>query len=79
MGVHEILILNETVRNTILEKKSSHEIRKTCMETTGLVTLLEDGLVKAAKGDTSLQEVLRHLPRVSKPRPINQLKRLLGE
>ena len=79
MGVHEILILNEMARNAILEKKSSHEIRKICMETTGLVTLLEDGLVKAVKGETSLQEVLRQLPRVSKPRPINQLKRLLGE
>lgn len=79
VGVHEILILNELARNAILEKKTSYEIRRICMESTGLVTLLEDGLVKAARGDTSLQEVLRQLPRVSRPRPLHQLRRLLGE
>jgi type IV pilus assembly protein PilB len=48
------------------------------METTGLVTLFEDGLVKAADGQVSIREVLRDLPRISRPRPLHELKRILG-
>ena len=44
----------------------------------GLVTLFEDGLVKAASGLISLQEVLRDLPRIGSPRPLTELRRILG-
>lgn len=77
-GVFELLILNEMVKDAILGKKTSYEIRKISMETSGLVTLLEDGMMKAIAGETSLQEVLRHLPRVGKPRSPQELRRLLG-
>jgi type IV pilus assembly protein PilB len=77
-GVHEILIMNEMIRDAIIARKTSYEIRKISLETSGLVTLFEDGLVKATRGETSLQEVLRHLPRVGKPRLPHELRRLLG-
>ncbi|MHC1725326.1 MAG: GspE/PulE family protein [Syntrophobacteraceae bacterium] len=77
-GVFELLVLNEPVKDAILGKKTSYEIRRISTETSGLVTLLEDGIVKAANGVTSLQEVFRSLPRVGKPRPIQELRRLLG-
>ena len=35
-------------------------------------------LVKAARGLVSVHEVLRDLPRISKPRPLHELKRVLG-
>ena len=79
IGVFELLVMNEMVKDAILNKKSSYEIRRISIETSGLVTLLEDGLVKAAKGMISLQEVLRHLPRLGKARPLHELRRLLGE
>ena len=44
----------------------------------GLLLLPEDGLYKASYGITSIQEVLRHLPRAAKPRPIEEIRRLLG-
>ena len=78
VGVFELLVLNEMVKDAILGKKTSYEIRRVSVETSGLVTLLEDGIIKAFHGQTSLQEVLRHLPRVSKPRSPNELSRLLG-
>lgn len=78
VGVHEILILNEMVKDAIISRKTSYEIRRISIETAGLVTLFEDGFAKAARGETSLQEVLRLLPRVSKPRLPHELKRLLG-
>jgi len=34
--------------------------------------------VKAASGLVSIQEVLRDLPRISLPRPLAELKRILG-
>jgi type IV pilus assembly protein PilB len=48
------------------------------METSGMVSLFEDGLVKAASGLVSIQEVLRDLPRIALPRPLPELKRILG-
>lgn len=77
--VFELLVLNEPVRDAILARRTSYEIRRISMETTGLVTLLEDGIYKAARGLTTLDEVARELPRVGKPRPLPQLLRLLGE
>lgn len=76
--VFEMLNLNERVKDAVLQKKPSYEIRRISMETAGLVSLLEDGLVKAAAGITSLQEVLKYLPRPEKPRPLHELQRLLG-
>jgi len=79
IAVFEVLVLNELVRNGLIEKKSSHQIRKISVESTDLVTLFEDGLYKAAKGYTSIGEVLRCLPRLTKPRPFPELQRLLGD
>ncbi len=78
LGVHEMLILDEAVRNAILEKKTSYQIRKIGIESTGLVTLLETGVAMAATGATTLQEVFRCLPRLHKPRSLPVIQNLLG-
>jgi len=79
VGIFELLVLNEQVKDAILQRKTSYEIRRISVETSGLVTLFEDGLVKAAHGQVSLQEVMRHLPRLGKPRSLPELYRLTGE
>ncbi len=76
--VFELLVLNELVKDAILNRRTSYEIRRISVETSGLVALVEDGLYKASYGLTSIQEVLRHLPRVVKPRPVEEIRRLLG-
>ena len=76
--VFELLVLNELVKDAILNRRTSYEIRRISVETSGLVALVEDGLYKASYGMTSVQEVLRHLPRVVKPRPVEEIRRLLG-
>lgn len=78
VAVYEALVLNEAVREAILKRQTSAHIRQISVETSGLITLLEDGLVKACAGHTTLREVRRHLPRLSKPRPLNELRRLTG-
>jgi type IV pilus assembly protein PilB len=79
VGVYEILVLNELVRNAILAQKTSYEIRQISIENAGLVTLLEDGLLKAAAGITSVEEVIRCLPKLCNPRPLMEIRRLSGE
>jgi type IV pilus assembly protein PilB len=76
--VFELLVLNELVKDAILNRRTSYEIRRISIETSGLVALVEDGLYKASYGKTSIQEVLRHLPRVVQPRPVEHIRRLLG-
>ena len=78
MAIFELLIMNEPVKEAIMLNRSSSEIRRLSMETSGMVSLFEDGLVKAANGLVSIQEVLRDLPRISLPRPLSELKRILG-
>ncbi|MDK9708970.1 MAG: ATPase, T2SS/T4P/T4SS family [Desulforhopalus sp.] len=79
VGIFEVLVLNELVRTAILEQKTSYEIRQISIDHAGLVTLLEDGLLKAAAGITSIEEVLRCLPRLCPPRPLMEIRRISGE
>ena len=77
--VFELLVLNEIVKEAIVARKTSYEIRRLSTETSGLVTLVEDGVHKAANGHTSLNEVIRGLPRVAKPRGLREIRRILGD
>ncbi len=76
--VFELLVLNELVKDAILTRRTSYEIRRISIESSGLTTLQEDGLFKAAGGLTTLEEVLKNLPRVTRPRPLAQIRRMLG-
>jgi type IV pilus assembly protein PilB len=78
VGIFESLIMNENLSEAILLGKSSLEIRKLSIETAGLVTLFEDGLVKAAQGQVSIKEIITDLPKLGKPRPLSELHRILG-
>lgn len=78
LAVYEILIPDVYIRDAVLQRKTTHELREISLERAGMVTLLEDGIAKAAVGKTTLEEVLRSLPRVHKPRPFSELRRILG-
>jgi len=78
VAVFELLILDEYVRSAILDKRTSHEIRNISLQSSGLVTLFEEGIVKAANGVTTIDEVMRCLPQVQRPRPLPELRHLLG-
>jgi type IV pilus assembly protein PilB len=77
--VFELLVLNEIVKDAIIARKTSYEIRRLSIEFTGLVTLLEDAIFKAANGLTTCEEIIRSVPRLSKPRQIGELRKYLGE
>ncbi|MEW6375391.1 MAG: ATPase, T2SS/T4P/T4SS family [Thermodesulfobacteriota bacterium] len=59
IGIFELLLINERIKQLISEKASTQTIRDTAKKTLGMVTLREDGLRKALKGATTLDEVDR--------------------
>ena len=77
VGIFELLILDQLIQDAILEHKPSKELRQICIESAGLVTLLEDGISKVADGVTTVDELLRSLPRLQHPRPLAEIRRLI--
>lgn len=57
VGLYELLVLTPPLRDLILQRRSSGEIKARAVE--DMVTLRQDGLLKAANGETTLDEVLR--------------------
>jgi type IV pilus assembly protein PilB len=78
-AVLEVLIMDEYMRSAIMDRQSTQQLRQLSIEKGGLLTLLEDGILKAARGITTMDEVLRCLPQVVKPRPLAELRRIAGE
>src|SRR2546421_541333 len=58
MAVHELLSVNDEVRELITRRGSEHAIRKAARNA-GMRTLLEDGVLKASQGFTTLEDVVR--------------------
>ncbi len=60
LAVHELLEMNENIKNLVLKGANSEEIKLEAINE-GMRTLYDDGLVKIGKGLTSIEEVKRVL------------------
>jgi general secretion pathway protein E len=58
VGIYELLIVDDMIRQLILNKSTSQEIREIARKK-GMTTLREDGWKKVAEGITTVEEVLR--------------------
>ncbi|MEK7101925.1 MAG: ATPase, T2SS/T4P/T4SS family, partial [Patescibacteria group bacterium] len=58
IGIHEVLAVSPAIREIILHTSTSDAI-ETQAKKEGMLTMREDGLYKAARGITSIEEVLR--------------------
>jgi len=58
LGIHEMLLLDDSLRDQIAGNPSVNELRAQCCAA-GMTTLREDALRKMAAGQTTLSEVLR--------------------
>lgn len=58
MGIHEILHVSHGIRDLILKGSPADEIEEQAKKE-GMLTMLEDGIYKAARGITTVEEVLR--------------------
>lgn len=58
IGIFEVLPVSEKIARLILERAPAGELEKTAIEE-GMVTMKQDGYMKALEGVTSIEEVLR--------------------
>jgi len=57
-GLYEVMPITPGIRELILDRASTTEIRHRAVEE-GMLTLRDDGLIKVGKGVTTIEEVLR--------------------
>ncbi len=60
VGVYELMIVTDTIKNLTLQHRSAGEIAAAAIKE-GMVTLRRDGLIKVREGITSIEESLRVL------------------
>lgn len=58
LGIYELLVVNDEMRDIIARNPNVSEFRRLCIER-GMSTLREDGLAKVAQGLSSIEEVIR--------------------
>ena len=58
MGLYEVMGMSEEIERMTVERASSDAIRAVSVEQ-GMLTLREDGLDKAIRGLTSIEEIAR--------------------
>jgi type II secretory ATPase GspE/PulE/Tfp pilus assembly ATPase PilB-like protein len=58
IGVREVIEVNEEIRQLVMNRGNAGQIKEAAIKN-GMVTMLHDGLVKASKGLTSIEEVIR--------------------
>lgn len=58
IGIHEVLHVSPTVKELVLSDATADAIEKQARDE-GMLTMVEDGIYKAALGQTSVEEVLR--------------------
>lgn len=58
VGIFEVLNITETVKELIVKRATTDEIQARAVKE-GMITMVEDGFIKAAQGVTSIEEVLR--------------------
>jgi len=59
MGIIEVVLVDDHIRELVVNRSHSWEIKRYAIEQLHMTTLREDGLKKAVKGLTTLEEVLQ--------------------
>jgi type IV pilus assembly protein PilB len=62
LAIHELLVVNDELRELISRRAPEHEIRRAA-RAIGMQTLIEDGIAKATRGLTTLEAVLKVVKR----------------
>ena len=60
IGIYELLLMDAQISELVLNQEPGYKIRKQA-RANGMLTLLEDGLVKINRGDTTISEIYETL------------------
>lgn len=74
LGVYEVLLPDDDLRDAILRRAPVKELRGLAKQLPTFLSLVEDGLLKAVAGLTSLGELADHVPRDPAPRPLGIIR-----
>jgi type IV pilus assembly protein PilB len=58
IGIHEVLEITESIKNLIMSNTTSDDIEKQAKKE-GMMTMMEDGIMKSVQGITTIEEVFR--------------------
>jgi len=58
IGIHEVLAVSPAIREIMLRSSTTDSLEAQAKKE-GMLTMFQDGLYKAARGITSIEEVLR--------------------
>lgn len=78
LGIHEIAYATDSFREAIAERLPSTELRKLAIQQ-GMVSMRDDGILKAERGETTIYEVLEQTRDESGEDPIADAKASLAE
>ncbi len=56
VGIYEIIIMDDAIRKSLSEKISEYEVKQLAIQQ-GMVTMTQDGLLKALEGLTTVEEI----------------------
>lgn len=59
LAIYEAILINENIKNIMVEKRGSEEILIKEKEAMGVLTIKQDGIIKAVKGLTTIEEIDR--------------------
>ncbi len=58
IAIHEVLLINQEIRDAIVRNAPKPELRKLVYKS-GTITMLQDGLAKVVSGETTFEEILK--------------------
>jgi len=59
IGVHEVLLIDDSLRDLIIRRASSGQIKEFAMKEKGMMTLRDDAMLKVSEGITTLEEAIQ--------------------
>lgn len=74
----EIVSADERLKEGISDLKNSYSLKKYLISSPGYVSLVEDAMLWAADGQTTIEEIARVFPRNQKTRTLSELQKIRG-
>lgn len=78
IGVYELLVVNDQIKQALVNRAPASQVRELAMHSAGLVTLQESALALVGLGITTIDEVLANVPRHPMRHTLSQLASVLG-
>jgi hypothetical protein len=78
MGIFELLVLTEEIKDLILRRATTDEIQAMALHQ-GMVSMRQDGWLKICLGLTTFEEVSRQTPQESKEQIAEEMERVVKD